>query len=81
MGVSTLMGWSMEQWRVAFADTGQVLRSDQWRAACLSARSGNPPDALLTFDDVQAAWCERHVYEPLECPIVLADTYRARAAC
>lgn len=84
MGVNTvsiLLGWTRQQWHAAFADQGLTFSPTLMKQAVVEAYGGRGTEALDVLADVQAAWELRHVYDPLQSPIVLADTYRARAKC
>ena len=69
--VSTLYGWTREQWRVAFQEFGVEFDARSWRDACVLGS--------VLCADVQGAWYERHVFDPLKSPIVIPDSYRTRA--
>jgi hypothetical protein len=82
MGVTELMGWRREQWAAAFAEQGLEFTGAIWHNACFEVSgSYGPTPTLGYFHSVYAAWHERHAYDPLRSPIILADTYRARAKC
>ena len=63
-----ILGWALEQWLAAGA-----AERDFYTAVYHHA-----DDALARLIAAQEKWRLSHVFDPLQSPIVIPDSYRAR---